>query len=130
MAGTTVGAGDVAFVRSVWGRRFDEGPVAYTGTEGGVPGVSTAGARWLAERGVHDAGADTIAFERLKPGGGHADLPAHRILLVEEGIYLVEALNLEELSAHGADRFTLVLVPLNLQGATGSPVRPLAVFSR
>ena len=27
------------------------------------------------------AGADTIAFERLAPRGGHAMLPAHRVLL-------------------------------------------------
>ncbi|MGW3614012.1 cyclase family protein [Micromonospora sp. NPDC005163] len=129
-SGTTVGSGDVVFVRSGWGRRFDEGPAAYVGAESGVPGVSSAGARWLVERRVHAAGADTIAFERLAPGGGHAELPAHRIMLVEAGIYLVEALDLEELSAREAGAFTLVLVPMNLLGATGSPVRPLAVFAR
>lgn len=129
-AGTTVGTGDVVFVRSGWGSRFEEGPGAYVGAEGGVPGVSEEGARWLAERRIHAAGADTIAFEKLAPGIGHAELPAHRILLVEEGIYLVESLALEELSVREVGAFTLVLVPLNLQGATGSPVRPLAVFAR
>lgn len=129
LAGTTVGAGDVVLVRSGWGRRFDEGAAAYVGRESGVPGVSEAGARWLAARGVHAAGADTIAFERLAPGDGHSLLPAHRVLLVEAGIYIVEALALEELAASGIRRFTFVLVPLNLVGATGSPVRPLAVVA-
>ena len=126
--GSPVGAGDVVLVRSGWGRLFEEG-AAYTGAETGVPGVSEAGARWLAERGIHAAGADTIAFERLAPGGGHSLLPAHRVLLVEHGIYIIEALDLEELADRQVHEFTFVLVPLNIFGATGSPVRPLAVTS-
>jgi kynurenine formamidase len=125
--GVAVGAGDVVLVRSGWGHRFDEGAEAYLGRETGVPGVGEAGARWLADRGVHAAGADTIAFERLAPGGGHNLLPGHRVLLVESGIYIVEALALEELAAAGLYEFTFVLIPMNIIGATGSPVRPLAV---
>lgn len=123
-------AGDVALVRSGWGPRFDEGQAAYAGTETGVPGVGEAGARWLADRGVRAAGADTIAFERLAPGRGHAVLPAHRVLLVERGVYIVEALDLEAIAAAGVAEFTFVLSPLRLVGATGSPVRPLAVVGR
>lgn len=119
---------DVVLVRSGWGRRFADGVEAYTGKSTGVPGVGEAAARWLAKRGVRAAGADTIAFERLAPGEGHALLPAHRVLLVEHGIYIIEALELDELAATGATEFTIVLVPLNLVGATGSPVRPLAVL--
>ena len=68
----TVDAGDVVLVRSGWGRLFDDGDRAYIGQDTGVPGVGEAGARWLADRGVHAAGADTIAFERLAPGAGHS----------------------------------------------------------
>lgn len=128
--GTVVVPGDVVLVRSGWGARFDDGVEAYGGAETGVPGVSADGATWLAERGVHAAGADTIAFERIAARAGHAVLPAHRILLVVAGIYIVEALDLEALAARGAGAFTFVLVPMKLTGATGSPVRPLAVFAR
>jgi len=65
----------------------------------------------------------------LAPGGGHSLLPAHRVLLVERGIYIVEALALEELAQARVYEFTLVLVPMNILGATGSPVRPLAVVT-
>jgi kynurenine formamidase len=123
----TVGAGDVVVIRSGWGRRFDDGSESYLGFATGVPGVGEEGARWLADVGVWAAGADTVAFERLGPGEGHALLPAHRILLVEHGIYIVEALNLEELALAAVYEFTIMLAPLNLVGATGSPVRPLAV---
>jgi kynurenine formamidase len=129
--GTPVRAGDVVLVRSGWGRHFDDPDrTVYVGHESGVPGVAEAGARWLADRGVHAAGADTIAFECLRPRAGHASLPAHRVLLVERGIYIVEALALEELCDAGVHEFLFVLSPLALYGATGSPVRPLAVVSR
>jgi kynurenine formamidase len=128
-AASAVRDGDVVLVRSGWGRRFDEGAEAYQGRATGVPGVGEAGAQWLADRRVHAAGADTIAFERLAPGGGHSLLPAHRVLLVEGGIYIIEALALEELAAAAVAEFTFVLIPMNLIGATGSPVRPLAVIA-
>lgn len=125
----SIGPGDVVLVRSGWGQRFDQGVEAYVGRESGVPGVSEAGARWLAAKGIHAAGADTIAFERLAPGGGHALLPAHNVLLVEHGIYLIEAMALDELADAGVAEFAFVLAPLKLVGATGSPVRPLALVS-
>ncbi|MGH3276267.1 MAG: cyclase family protein, partial [Streptosporangiaceae bacterium] len=99
--GISISAGDVALVRTGWGPRFDEGADAYLGLDTGVPGVSEAGAIWLADAGVRAAGADTIAFEQLPAGGGHALLPAHRVLLVERGVYIIEALDLEALAAAG-----------------------------
>lgn len=130
LAEVRVEPGDVVLVRSGWGRRFEEGVESYLGKSTGVPGVSEAGARWLADHGVHAAGADTIAFEQLAPGNGHSLLPAHRVLLVEAGVYIIEALALEELAEARRYEFCFVLAPLKLLGATGSPVRPLAVLPR
>lgn len=128
---TSVEPGDVVLIRSGWGRHFsDPNPEVYRGAATGVPGVSEAGARWLAEREVHAVGADTIAFERLAPGAGHGLLPAHRVLLVESGIYIIEALDLDPVARASVYVFTFVLAPLPLVGATGSPVRPLAVVAR
>lgn len=125
--GVAPAPGDVVLVRSGWGRHFDEGTEAYAGTESGVPGVGEAGARWLVEHGAFAVGADTIAFERLAPRGGHALLPAHRVLLVESGVYIIEAMSLDALAKAQVYEFTFILTPLKLVGATGSPVRPLAV---
>lgn len=128
--GTPVGSGDVVLIRSGWGRQFDAPDRdTYIGHDSGVPGIGEAGAQWLAARQVHAAGADTIAFEHLAPGAGHASLPAHRVLLVEAGIYIIETLDLEEIAEQQVHEFTFVLSPLPLFGATGSPVRPLAVVS-
>lgn len=124
-----VAPGDVALIRSGWGKRFDEGALSYLGHDAGVPGISAAGAGWLRDKRVHAAGADTVAFERLAPASGHSLLPAHNLLLVEAGIYIVEALDLEGLAHDRVDEFIFVLSPLKLMGATGSPVRPLALVS-
>jgi kynurenine formamidase len=126
--GTEPRPGDVVLVRSGWGRRWEDRD-AYLGRESGVPGVGEAGARWLAAHSPRAAGADTIAFERLAPAAGHALLPAHRVLLVESGINIIETLDLETLAADSVHEFLFVMTPLPLVGATGSPVRPLAVVS-
>jgi kynurenine formamidase len=124
--GTDFRPGDSVLVRSGWGMRFAEGE-AYLGAGSGVPGVSEAGAEWLASQAPAVVGADTIAFEMLPAGRGHASLPAHRVLLVEAGIPIVETLDLEALAAAGVYEFMFVLSHLNLVGATGAPVRPLAI---
>jgi kynurenine formamidase len=128
LTGAAPEPGDVLLVRSGWGSRWDEG-APYIGLTTGVPGVAADGARWLAAHRPLAVGADTIAFERLEAGKGHAVLPAHRILLVEEGINIIETMNLEDVARDGVHEFTLVLAPLPLVGATGSPVRPLAVVA-
>lgn len=126
--GSEIHPGDVVLIRSGWGQLWESGE-PYLGKDSGVPGVSEAGAQWLAEREVLAAGADTIAFECLRPGAGHALLPAHRLLLVESGIYIIETLDLEGLSASGLTEFLFVLSPMKIVGGTGSPVRPLAVVA-
>jgi kynurenine formamidase len=120
---------DVVLIRTGWGRRFEDGE-PFIGRTTGTPGVGAAGARWIADRRVRAAGAETIAFEHVAPDRGHATLPAHRILLIESGIHIIETMDLEALAEAGVGEFLFVLSPLKLVGATGSPVRPLAVVSR
>lgn len=118
--------GGVVLVRTGWGQRWND-RAAYVGHDSGVPGPGEAGAHWLASLGPRAVGADSIAFERLMPGAGHSLLPAHRVLLVEHGIHIIETLDLEQLAASRVHEFLFVLAPLALVGATGSPVRPLAI---
>jgi kynurenine formamidase len=120
--------GDVLLVRSGWSQHWNNAE-RFVGRECGVPGVGEAGARWLASHQPKAVGADTIAFERLAPGAGHALLPAHRILLVETGIYIIENMALDVLASWSPSEFIIIVAPLCLVGATGSPVRPLALLS-
>ena len=68
-----------------------------------------------------------MAYEHLPPGAGHALLPVHRSLLVEHGIHIIENLDMERLAADKIYEFLFVCLPLKFVGATGSPVRPIAV---
>jgi kynurenine formamidase len=54
-------------------------------------------------------------------------LPGHVLMLVRAGIPIIENLNLEELAAARVYEFGFVCLPLKMRGATGSPVRPIAL---
>jgi kynurenine formamidase len=122
-------AGDAVLVRTGWARHWSD-PERFLGLEQGVPGPDESAARWLAERGVALTGGETVAYEQILAGRGHAFLPVHVLLLVERGIPIVEMLDLERLAADRVYEFLFVLAPLKIVGATGSPVRPLALVSR
>jgi kynurenine formamidase len=126
--GTDLRPGDVALVRTGWARHFGDAE-RYLSRADGVPGVTPDGGRWLVDAGVSATGSDTTAFEQIPAGAGHSVLPVHRILLVENGIHIIEHLALEEASAAGLTEFTFVMAPLRIVGGTGSPVRPLAAVS-
>ncbi len=99
----------------------------YLGHDSGVPGPDVSAGEWLAHMGASVTGHDSMAYEHLVPGAGHALLPVHRILLVEHGIHILENVNMEELAANRVYEFLFVCLPLKLAGGTGSPVRPIAV---
>lgn len=128
-AGVTPGEGDVVLIRTGWARHFDD-PARYLGQTDGVPGPDVEAGRWLASAGIVAAGADTTAFEHIPAGQGHSVLPVHRVMLVENGIHIIEHLNLEDASRYGLTEFTFVMAPLRITGGTGSPIRPVAVVSR
>lgn len=123
--GVAIQKGDVVLLRTGWARYWND-PVRYiTGGRGAVaagPGPELEGAQWLSARGVFAAGSDTVAFEKV-PG----NMPVHVHLLVDHGIHIIEALNLEELARERVYEFVFVAAPLKIRGGTGSPMRPLAL---
>ncbi|WP_430336326.1 cyclase family protein [Rhodococcus sp. ACT016] len=123
------GKGDVALVRTGWPQLYHD-PDAYIGHTTGVPGITADAANYLADTGIRAVCSDTIATDQILPGRGHAALPAHGILLVERGVHIMEVLTFEELAATGARELLYLAVPLRITGATGSPIRPLALIHR
>lgn len=124
--GVSVQAGDAVLVRTGWARYWGEAE-RFVGLTTGVPGPDASAAEWLAERGIRLTGSDTIAYEQVPPGEGHRLLPVHRILIYEHGVHICEALELEELAAARCYEFLFVALPLRIVGATGSPIRPVAI---
>jgi len=118
--GVTIGRGDVVLLRTGWASLWDDAARYINNVTG--PGPERAGAEWLSSRGVFAAGSDTVAFERVPSG-----MEVHVHLLVESGIHIIEALNLEQLAADRVYEFLFVAIPMKIRGATGSPVRPIAL---
>jgi kynurenine formamidase len=85
-------------------------------------------ARWLTERDVVAIGSDNMAVEVLpNPDRGMA-MPVHQHVLVESGVYLIENLALEELARERIYSFCFILLATKYKGATGCPVRPVAMI--
>jgi kynurenine formamidase len=119
--GVAIQPGDVALLRTGWANYFEDAAKFISQVTGPGPGID--GARWLSAQGVFAAGSDTVAFEKV-PGPA---MPVHVHLLVESGIHIVECLNLEELAADRVYEFQFIAAPLKIRGATGAPVRPIAL---
>jgi len=123
--GIRLKTGDVVLIRTGWGRYFKKDPARYVG---GEPGIDLEAARWLTSQGVCAIGADTMAVEVLPGQDPEVVMPVHQHCLVEEGVYLIENLFLDELSAAGVREFCFIMLPARFRGATGSPVRPVALI--
>jgi len=123
-AGVAIAAGDVVLIRTGWGRYFGTDNTRYLE---GEPGIDVPAARWLTAQGVVAIGCDNMAVEVLpNPDRGLA-LPVHQHALAEAGVHLIENLALEELAVARVARFCFILLAVKFRGATGSPVRPVAL---
>lgn len=123
--GVSIEAGDVVLLRTGWARYWEDATAyinAVKGTPAG-PGPGLDAAKWLSGQGIFAAGSDTVAFEFVPD----PDMPVHIHLLFEQGIHIIEALNLEPLAADRVYEFLFVAAPLKLRGGTGAPLRPIAL---
>ena len=111
--------GDVVLLRTGWAQFYHDAARYVNGTKGPGPGLD--GAKWLSERKIYAAGADTVVFEKSP-----SEMEVHVHLLVDSGIYIIEVLNLEELARDKVYEFEFVAAPMKIKGGTGAPVRPLA----
>jgi kynurenine formamidase len=123
--GVEVRRGDSLMIRTGWGQYFARDNARYLGEQSPGPGQDAA--RWIIDRGARLAGDDTATFEKRPAAYGKELFSVHMMLLADSGIYIVENVNLEEAAAAGVHVALLVLTPLKIQGATGSPLRALAI---
>jgi kynurenine formamidase len=122
--GVAPAPGDALLVRTGWTASWlrDE----RDGTR--WPGLDADCAGWIAEQDFALVGADNIAVEAYPSSDPDCQVPLHISLLRGRGVYFCELLALEALVARDQPDFLLVLAPLPLVGAVGSPVSPVAVL--
>jgi kynurenine formamidase len=125
--GVRVGKGDILLVRLGRDARRK------THDDQVVPGLDPRCVAWLHEREVAILGGDGV-HDPIPSGVVHRDwaMPIHMLGLVAMGLHLLDNLDLEPCAATCADlgrwSFQLVLAPLRIEGGTGSPLNPIAVF--
>jgi kynurenine formamidase len=122
-SGLQIEDGDVVMVRTGRMAYWPDGSKVL----GDPPGLSLEAARWLTSLGIMAIAADQECVE-VGPSQ-HEDnwLPGHGHFLAEAGVPMIELVNLEELAHAGIAEFCLVAAPIRLRGASGAPIRPLAM---
>ena len=128
-AGVRVESGDILFVRTGrWARRAEVGPWQMNRE---AAGLHASVAPWLRERGVAMLGADGTN-DALPLGIDGVTQPIHQLTIIAMGMPLFDNLDLEAVAAEAARQgrweFLLVAAPLAVDGGTGSPLNPLAIF--
>jgi kynurenine formamidase len=123
--GVTVRAGDSLLIRTGWGQYFAKDNAKYLGEQSAGPGQDAA--RWIIDHKIRMAGDDTATFEKRPAAYGKELFSVHMMLLADNGIYIMENANLELLGDAKVSVALLVTTPLKIQGASGSPLRVLAL---
>ena len=128
-AGVRVSPGDVIFVRTGrWARRAELGPWQVSGN---AAGLHASVLPWIKERGVAAVGSDaaTDVMPSLVDG---VRTPLHTMLIVGFGTNIFDNMDLEALAEVAAREnrweFMLTAGPIPVEGGTGSPLNPIAVF--
>lgn len=126
--GFTIGEGDAVILRTGYRRR-----VAVHGEMEHVkkPGWHAACMPWFHARNVALIGTD-VACDVGPSGYRSIAVPVHVIALRAMGMPILDECDLEPVAEAAARlgrwEFLLTMAPLRLQGGTGSPVNPVAVF--
>jgi len=127
LAGVRVEPGDAVVVRIGLGLREARGLSAASDPR---PGLTAGCLAWLHQHQVALYSGDCV--EQIPSPYQRVTLPLHMIGMVAMGLALLDNIAVEELAqtcaALGRSEFMLVVAPLRLPRATGSPVNPLAIF--
>lgn len=132
--GVAVESGDIALIRTghlaLWDPEFT--PDQQMEHFGGSPGFGVEALTWCDRNEISAVASDTIAVEVLVPEDAEARKhPVHCGALVDRGLPLGEFWVLDDLAADcasdGRYEFMLVAPPLNIPGAVGSPINPIAI---
>jgi kynurenine formamidase len=124
IAESSIAPGDAVLFRYGWAQLWGS-PAEYMAPA--APGIGVEVARWLVERKVTVIGSDTWVTEVMPNPTADLVIPVHQELMMKNGIFNIENMTFEELAAERAYEFLFVATPIRFKGATGSPLRPLAI---
>ena len=95
---------------------------------GNQAGLSLEAATWLVEDNqAMLVGGDNFGIEAFPSTDPGNYVPVHTYLFAERGVSVIEVMWLEDLARDQVYEFLFIAIPLKLRGATGSPIRPMAI---
>ena len=115
--------GDVVMVRTGRMRVWPDHAAFSTN----APGINREAAEYLAKAGAVVIGGDTLSLEQIPSADPENWMVVHTYLLAEAGIPIMEVVNLEEIAAEKLYEFAFFGACIRLHGATGAPMRPVAM---
>ena len=122
--GVSLQPGDAVIIHTGWGRLWAKDNARFMK---GCPGIGVAAAEWLVRQDPMLVGSDNFPVEVSPNPDPQISAPVHQIMLVINGIHLLENLKLDQLASKRVYEFAFVMQPLKLKGATGSTVAPIAI---
>lgn len=116
-------------LRTGWSSRANDAAAFANADDNGphTPGVSVAGAQWLASSSISGFGVETVGIDAGQAGGMDPAFPVHHFLLGADKYGLTQLQNLDRLPRTGA---LIVVSPLPIVGGSGSPTRAFAIMPR
>ena len=117
--------GDVVLMHTGWTDAMFESDPASWGS--GAPGITPEIAEYLASKEVLAVGADTWSLDVVPPIVADEPYPGHGILLQENGIYILEAMNTGPLVKDGVSEFLFVLGQAKVRGAVQMIINPVGI---
>ena len=116
--------GDVVLIRTGQARYYKD---AHTYLDG-YAGINLDAVQWLVEdRGVMLLGADNLSLEAFPSERADNWVPVHTYLLAQKGVMFIEQMDLESLAKDQVYEFAFIAAPMKLRGASGAPMRPIAI---
>lgn len=93
-----------------------------------APGLGMAAARFLADhKQVLSVGADNLSFEAFPSEDADNYVPVHTYLLAQQGVTIMELVDLEQLAEDKVYEFAFIGTPLKIRGGDAAPLRPIAI---
>ena len=92
------------------------------------PGIGLDAAKWLVEtQGAMLLGADNLSLEVFPVETPENWVPVHTYLAAEKGVAIMEVVDLEALAKDAVYEFAFIGASIKLRGASGAPMRPIAL---
>jgi len=124
--GVTMGEGDIILFHTGWTEgMLESDPMLWGSAE---PGLTNEGAVYLASLNPMAVGADTWGLDAIPAAEGDKVFYGHVTLLKDNGIYILETMNVGPLLRDGVNEFMFVLGQPRIKGTVQAMVNPVALY--